>query len=120
MNIHDAAVYASATDRAEAGTRPALGADITDTGKLTGLAPHTVVERTSVSTGLPENHVGTNLLGDSGAILTYLLTNLLERLPVIQTSLDVRTVFAIQMTILSHQVLLLWSEQQVVDQQWLL
>jgi hypothetical protein len=32
----------------------------------------------------------------------------------------VRTVFAIQMTILSHQVLLLWSEQQVVDQQWLL
>ena len=37
MNIHDAAVYASATDRAEAGTRPALGADITDTGKLTGL-----------------------------------------------------------------------------------
>jgi hypothetical protein len=81
---------------------------------------HTVVERTSVSTGLPENHVGTNLLGDSGAILTYLLTNLLERLPVIQTSLDVRTVFAIQMTILSHRVLLLWSEQQVVDQQWLL
>ena len=40
--------------------------------------------------------MGTNLLGDSGAILTYLLTNLLERLPVIQTSLDVRTVFAIQ------------------------
>jgi hypothetical protein len=32
----------------------------------------------------------------------------------------VRTVFAIQMTILSHRVLLLWSEQQVVDQQWLL
>ena len=64
--------------------------------------------------------MGTNLLGDSGAILTYLFTNLLERLPVIQTSLDVRTVFAIQMPILSHQVLLLWSEQQVVDQQWLL
>lgn len=64
--------------------------------------------------------MGTNLLGDSGAILTYLLTNLLERLPVIQTSLDVRTVFAIQMPILSHQVLLFWSEQQVVDQQWLL
>jgi len=61
--------------------------------------------------------MGTNLLGDSGAILTYLFTNLLERLPVIQTSLDVRTVFAIQMPILSHQFLLFWSEQQVVDQQ---
>ena len=64
--------------------------------------------------------MGTNLLGDSGAILTYLFTNLLERLPVIQTSLDVRTVFVIQMPTLSHQVLLFWSEQQVVDQQWLL
>ena len=107
---------ASATGRTETGTCLALGADITDPGKLTGLAPHTVVERTSVSTGLPENHVGTNLLGDSGAILTYLLTNLLERLPVIQTSLNVRAVFVTQMTILGHQVLLFWSEQQVVNQ----
>ena len=39
--------------------------------------------------------MGTNLLGDSGAILPHLFTNLLERLPVIQTSLDVRTVLAI-------------------------
>ena len=109
-------VGASATGRTEAGTRLALGADITDTGKLTGLASHTVVERTAVSTGLPENHVGTNLLGDRGAILTYLLANLLERLPVIQTSLNVRAVFVTQMTILGHQVLLFWLEQQVVNQ----
>ena len=114
--IHDAVVGAFATGRTEAGTRLALWADITDTGKLTGLAPHTVVERTSVNTSLPENHVGTNLLGDSGAIFTYLLTNLLERFPVIQTSLNVRAVFVTQMTILGHQVLLFWSEQQVVNQ----
>ena len=82
--IHDAVVGAFATGRTEAGTRLSLGVDITDTGKLTGLAPHTVVERTSVSTGLSENHVG--------------------------------AVFVTQMTILGHQVLLFWSEQQVVNQ----
>ena len=109
-------VGAFAAGRAEAGTCLSLGADITDTGKLTGLAPHTVVERTSVSTGLSDNHVGTNLLGDRGAILTYLFTNLLERLPVIQTGLNVGAVFVTQMTILGHQVLLFWSEQQVVNQ----
>jgi hypothetical protein len=84
-------------------------------GDLAGLTFGTVVEGTTVGSGLPENHVGTNLLGNGSAVFTHCLTDLLERLTVDQTSFDLRPVFIIQMTIFSHHGLLFWSEQQVVD-----